>query len=665
MLSSSGILTPTARSSRGTSTAAVRPPLATILEKPNGSHARICCGPARTPLAVSVLLVIALRCALSGTSADEIGFQTKKRNNLVSELLEASSISGPSKALMFTRPMDGWIFISVSSAGKGMARVLLDSKTHRDEALVLDGENTSRAEAMRLVTRGEHALEIQCTGDIRVEHLLVKAIPELIHCGLGFNPEIKSYGLYDLEFLKKDILPNVTTLIVPNNINLAESQIESWHRQGKKFVAEIGIDSTARTSEEHFKFWTGFYEKTPFLDGVIIDEFIVNRPVSEWVARMTPERLARMENERQQYAAYGGAIKSMRADERYKNKMLYAYVGGSGKKLNQEIIGTNFVRTIINCGYRVALERYLHEMSSEQGSRDALQTFVEGIADWEAKEPGVKRQMVIAFGLFSMPPGGINKQPNVDYHVWMDQQMNRVANDPGLSNIAGLEWWTSSLADEEAVRFVGKLYRHYAIEGKTEMLTRDPLFLTHLQNADFEKGTNDWTLYPAQEGSIAAKSFPRYGRIEGRYMGLGRPADPEHIGDTFLWMKRNEKGPNTFSQIIRDLEPGRLYSMKMFTCDYNDLVSPKIKKLEEANQFIGSVVLENVDLDAKRSFKEMYSSNPEPKIPVWITYHWKVFRAKTKAAKLIVSDWPSVDQPGLGFGQEQTFNFVELQPYHE
>jgi hypothetical protein len=24
-------------------------------------------------------------------------------------------------------------------------------------------------------------------------------------------------------------------------------------------------------------------------------------------------------------------------------------------------------------------------------------------------------------------------------------------------------------------------------------------------------------------------------------MGLGRPADPEHIGDTFLWMKRNEK----------------------------------------------------------------------------------------------------------------------------
>jgi hypothetical protein len=264
-----------------------------------------------------------------------------------------------------------------------------------------------------------------------------------------------------------------------------------------------------------------------------------------------------------------------------------------------------------------------------------------------------------------MPPGGINKQPNVDYHVWMDQQMNLVANDPMLANISGLEWWTSSLADEETVRFVGRLYRHYAIEGKTEMLTSDPLFLTHIQNADFEKGTDGWTLRPAQEGSMAAKSFPRYGRIEGRYMGLGRPADPEHIGDTFLWMKRSERGPNTFSQTIQNLEPGRLYSMKMYTCDYADLVNPKPRKIEEATGFIGSVVLENVEPDLKRSFSEIYASNPEPKIPVWITYHWKVFRARSRTAKLTVSDWPTEQQQSRGFGQEQTFNFLEIQPYHK
>jgi hypothetical protein len=345
--------------------------------------------------------------------------------------------------------------------------------------------------------------------------------------------------------------------------------------------------------------------------------------------------------------------------------MLYAYVGGSGKKLNQEIIGTNFIRTLLDCGYQVALERYLHEMSSEQGSQDALQTFIDGMADWEAREPGVKKQMVIAFGLFSMPPGGINKQPNVDYHVWMDQQMNLVANHPVLSGLGGLEWWTTTLADEETVRFVGKLYRHYALEGKTNRLTTEPLFLTHIQNADFERGTEGWVLDAAEEGSIAAKSFPRYGRIEGRYMGLGRPADPEHIGDTFLWMKRSAKGPNRFSQAIRNLEPGRLYSMKMFSCDYNDLVNPKARKQEEATPFIGSVTIEGVEVDTKRSFIEMYSSNPEPKIPVWITYQWKVFRAKGTTAKLTVSDWRGPRDPIDSFGQEQTFNFLEIQPYRE
>ena len=148
-------------------------------------------------------------------------------------------------------------------------------------------------------------------------------------------------------------------------------------------------------------------------------------------------------------------------------------------------------------------------------------------------------------------------------------------------------------------------------------------------------------------------------------MGLGRPADPEHIGDTFLWMKRSEKGPNTFSQTIRDLEPGRLYSLKMFSCDYDDLINPKPRKQEEATGFVGSVVLEEVDVDPKRSFTEMYSSSPEPKIPVWITYHWKVFRAKGTTAKVIVSDWPGAKEQGGTFGQEQAFNFLEIQPYRE
>jgi hypothetical protein len=105
--------------------------------------------------------------------------------------------------------------------------------------------------------------------------------------------------------------------------------------------------------------------------------------------------------------------------------------------------------------------------------------------------------------------------------------------------------------------------------------------------------------------------------------------------------------------------------MEMFSCDYQDLVSPKKKTEQEANKFIGSLVLEGVELDHARSFTEAYASNPEPPIPVWITYFWRVFRAQGTTAKLTVSDWPSENGAAGPFGQEQTFNFIEIQPYHE
>jgi hypothetical protein len=618
----------------------------------------------RTMLTRCMASALALAGGLAAAAYGKASIPEGRRlNNLVTLLLDVTPAPG-TESCSFVRASEGWIFISFATQGEGVIRLALDRGSPGETPIHPAPGSGPTYEAMYHVTKGRHTLQIERAGTISLEHLTVKAIPELLHCGLGFDPQIKSYGHYDLDFLKRDILPNVTTLIVPNNIKLPDSVIEDWHRQGKRFIAEVGINSQAKTADEHAGFWTSFLDKAPFLDGVIINEFIVNRPVAEWVPVMTADRRARMEQERAEYEQYSEAFRKIHANHRYAGKSIYAYVGGSGKKLNQEIIGTHVLRTMIDCGYFVAPERYLHERSSEQGSRDALQAFLDGLADWEAKEPGVKKQMVITFGLFSMPPGGINKQPNVDYHVWMDQQMNLVANDPTLASLAGLNWWTSLLADEETVRFVGKLYRHYALEGRTDRFTRDPLFLKHIQNADFEHGTDGWTLHPAAEGSIAAKSFPRYGRIEGRFMGLGRPADPEHIGDTFLWMKRSEKGPNTFSQSIRDLQPGRLYSFKMFVCDYNDLVTPKPKKIEEAKSF-SCVRIEGAEVDTARSFTEVYASSPEPKIPVCITYHWKIFRAKAATATLTVNDWPDPNRPPAHFGQEQAFNFLEIQPYHE
>jgi hypothetical protein len=580
----------------------------------------------------------------------------KKRNNLVSELLEVAAISKSGNSFPFTRSGEGWIFVSAAYEGKGKLKILLDPASGGAPVVLHAAENGAGrgalAEAVRRVAKGEHKIRVDCEGDVRVDKLVVKSIPELVQCGLN-SSSIKSYGPFDLAFLKKDVLPNVTTLIVSPGIKLSQPVIDDWHRQGKKFLGEVGLNREGRTGEANFEFYTRFLDAAPFLDGLIINEFGMNR-----IAR--PPDPARQERAAQRHRPYEEAFRKMRADGRYKDKVVYAYFGGSGNVVNYDETGKTFVRTLIDLQYPIALERYLYERPSEKASADALQTFVDGIADWEAKEPGAKKNMLLTLGLFNAPPGGINKLPNVDFHVWMDRQMNVVANDPVLAGVAGLNWWTSAQADEDSVRFVGKLYRHYAIEGKTEMLTRDPLFLTHVINPDFENGMEGWTVRAAEEGSVATNSFARYGRIEGRY-----PRDREPIGDKFLWMRRSAKGPNTFSQTVKDLQPGRMYSLKMFTCDYKDLTNPRKKDSHEADKFIGSVVLDGVEVDAKRSFMETYASNPEPKIPVWITYHWKVFKALGPTAKLIVSDWPAEKNPTATFGQEQTFNFVEVQPYRE
>lgn len=604
------------------------------------------------------LSLVVAKLAVNGSFGAE-----RRLNNLTSELLAATDVASPSGSYTFTRPKPGWVLVTVRHRGAGRVKLALDPSAQGDVLVDREAAAGESDERMRHVTAGEHHLRLECQGQAGVESLSVRAIPELIHCGLGFDSAIKSYGKYDMEFLERDILPNVNTMIVPHNINLADGIGEQWHAQGKRFIAEVGINGQANSAEEHYQHWAEMLLKAPLVDGIIINEFIVNNPSGLTESQLSPDRRERLVREREEYRQYEAALRKLRADGRFRGKSVHCYFGGSGKSLNQEVIGPTFVRGLLDSGCQIALERYLFEVSSEQKSRDVLNLFVEGVADWEAKEPGAKQQMAIAFGLFSMPPGGINKQPNVDYHVWMDQQMNLVANRPELAGLGGLEWWTSILADEETVRFVGKLYRHYALEGKTEMFTRDPLFLAHVQNADFEKGMTAWEFSNAESGSIEARSFPRYGRIEGRYMGLGRPADPEHIGDTFLWMKRSPKGPNTFSQIIRNLQPGRLYSLKMFSCDYQDLVKPQKKTEQEAGKFIGTVTLEGVDVDQQRSFAEAYASNPEPPIPVWITYHWRVFRAKQTSARITVSDWQA-DQGGT-FGQEQTFNFLEIQPYHE
>src|SRR5579872_3454581 len=198
----------------------------------------------------------------------------QRLNNLSALLLDSASVSS-GQTVSFARPRDGWIFISAGPVGAVDLALIFDGN-ERDPIQLVGGE------AMRHVTAGIHTLRVG--GSARpINKLVVKAIPELIYSGLGFNPQIKSFGTYDMTFLQRDVLPNITTIIVPAGLKLDDSVIAGWHRQGKRFLAETGVNPSARTADEHAEYWTGFMKNAPFVDGIIIDEFIVNQPISQWM----------------------------------------------------------------------------------------------------------------------------------------------------------------------------------------------------------------------------------------------------------------------------------------------------------------------------------------------------------------------------------------------
>ena len=248
--------------------------------------------------------------ALAGPASSGGG---RRLNNLVSEIFRVSSIRKADSSFSFARNADGWIFISASYRGSGTLTVLVDNEPIQSAVGPHADPHTRVAEAFRFVAKGAHRIGVRCERGMRVDELVVRAIPELIDCGL-FDPAIRAFAPYDMNFLKKDVLPNITTLEAPANIQLPQAVMEDWHRQGKKLIVHVGVSPDAKTAGGHLDYWARTLQQCPFADGIIIDEFIVNEPMKDWKVPLTPERLKRIDEERQRNRVCEVAFQQMPRD---------------------------------------------------------------------------------------------------------------------------------------------------------------------------------------------------------------------------------------------------------------------------------------------------------------------------------------------------------------
>ena len=428
--------------------------------------------------------------------------KTRLLNSLVTELLRVSGVEAAGASYTFVNPRDGWVFIASTAdlRGSGRLALTLDSVPKEEAFLVHEPTSSSILETMRWLPAGKHMVRVWKEGHPVLEDLVVRSIPELVYSGFPQAPRISAYGPYDWDFLKGHVLNHVNTIVLSSgaqHIKTGGSEgdlvgeqrpyLLEWKKGGKRWLAETVVPGMRRgneskatiTAEEAYQFWTdnpGFQQA--LLDSVLVDEFHGGYPA---------------------YPAYTKAVRMIRANKTFSDKIFYAYCG----EIYDGELSRVFGQALIDSGYRFSWERYLPEVESEGAARHLLQLQLrDKMQRWKRLLPGSEKQMVINFGHYlSAFPETQNTDPAVDFKVYMDMMFYLVANDPDFFGLYGIQEFTSAYADEEFIRWSAKLFRHYCIEGSTRLLSHDPYGLAHILNPDFDEGPRNWSFSPAEEGA--------------------------------------------------------------------------------------------------------------------------------------------------------------------
>lgn len=585
----------------------------------------------------------------------------KPLNNLVFELLNVKSPAFT--AHIFKAPRKGWIYIRVPKP-KGEDRAAVVDLDDRDVPLKAVGDGL---EAMRYVCEGAHSIAIK-QGAGRYDQLEVRAIGELFFAAYGDSPHIKETGNYTWDYLKEHCLDSYNSMIgaetlTPDGKSTQEAEIKEWTDQGKRWYTlhpvpdEIRTNRPTQSVEDAIDYWTTrLGMQHPLISGFWADEF--------------GPRQAKY------FPMWTEALRKIHADPKYKDRMFYAYCSNRFWPLEDGYkVMYPFMQALMDCGYGMGPEWYLTEGWSRPG-REIVKTEdlrAELGPEWEMTSresfekaaKGAAENRIVIVGLLSEPSQESSDLfANYNFNVFLDYQMQFIATEPAFFGIRGVQGYLSSYAAEEQVRLFAKLVRHYAIEGHTDRLLKDPYVLHHIENPDFVDGTSGWNLEPAVtlkgQESIAAKTVKGLGALEAKYHA------PEGTGDYAIWTQRSAQKPNVISQEVKDLVPGRLYSLHFLTGDYQEFQSGKSVERKHAV----SVKIENTEPLPDKCFQAVvgcgywYGFGPfNRENRYWMNYHQQVFRAKAKTAKLVLSDWATDDSAQGPEGEELIWNFVQLQPY--
>jgi hypothetical protein len=571
----------------------------------------------------------------------------KVRNNLCWELLSQSPNGRHGDTYTFRTPRTGWVLFKTEVEGS-----LTITAAGAKPATVHWPEKEAHQEGMRWLDEGEHVVTVQGSGTLK--KLIVRSVPTLT---FGHYPHVGPGTGNDHDFLARHVLPHVNTLATHNygpDYNPNDFRSTWAGHLGRRSLEIRYPRSLLQTQLKDDTAWTQIYDfladaagmNKPEFGGVLLDEF---DPGDDWAAWY-----------KSYYDQWTQVCTKILNDRRFTGRLVVPYFAYNMFDYDKS---STFLRTIVRNGSYLNWEVYLHEHASEA---EAWLHINEGLADlmddWERAVPGATERMTVVLSYLRRE----DCLSEADFKTFLDMQFEHLATRPEFFGLAGIEVYVShNCSSEEYVRWAARLQRHYGLEGRRSRLSKDPYTLTHIRNGDFRAGTDGWTIEAAEEGSVGVKSHRGFGLLQDRY-----PYRP-NTETTLLWTRRSEAKPNVISQEILNLEPGRLYSVRVTAGDYQELVQGRSSEQVHAV----SIRVENAEMtsdwyktasltDSTEVYRTWRTVGPfSDKNRYWINNHHRVFRAKDRTARLVISDWTGDKEPGGAIGQELVYNFIQIQPY--
>ncbi|OQA79954.1 MAG: hypothetical protein BWY31_04121 [Lentisphaerae bacterium ADurb.Bin242] len=296
-----------------------------------------------------------------------------------------------------------------------------------------------------------------------------------------------------------------------------------------------------------------------------------------------------------------------------------ANLGGTSKLLYEAYIPSNF------------MDEAQAQKLIENRTNEVMELF-------EKNYPGARNFVGLILCSSNVPLSfTMDNHPAVNYKYFQDMQFHQLAVGKGLDGLPCVGYWGGNYSDTEMSRWIGALFRHYVIEGKRELLSKNYGYTfrpDHLLNCDFEKGLESWKT----SGKVSVGTADGFARVLKRFHCL-----PD-TGTRYAVFSGG-----TLSQKICRLEAGKLYKVRFVTSDAKDTVNGNPASLKLNCTLMGAAVLPESVIHVNKT-------------PAWVrpaNYDEFIFRAEGENALLSFNDSGNPEDAKIAL------HYISVMPYFE